>query len=236
MIQLTVDLTSLSSQVRFSKVSPLEASPTDILSPFAVDVSKKLLEAFSKGKLLHEDYATRIFSSMRRLMKKLATVNEISIPAGGRVVVVGDTHGQLTDLITIFRIAGFPSKTNVFLFNGDFVDRGPQDVEIILTLYSLKLAGPDTIFFNRGNHEQRHMNEKYNFENNVRARYDPVIFELVQKTFKYLPLASVIQSKVYVTHGGLFPFEDVTLDEIKGYALFFQVRAVAADLTSSLQT
>lgn len=65
------------------------------------------------------------------------------------------------------------------------------------------------------------MNERYNFEDNVRARYSPVMFELIQKTFKYLPLASVIQGKVYVTHGGLFPYSDVTLDEIKGYVACF---------------
>jgi serine/threonine-protein phosphatase 5 len=75
------------------------------------------------------------------------------------VVVVGDTHGQFTDLLTIFRLGGMPSPSNVYLFNGDYVDRGPQDVEVLLTLYSIALAHPGSVYFNRGNHEQRHMNE-----------------------------------------------------------------------------
>jgi diadenosine tetraphosphatase ApaH/serine/threonine PP2A family protein phosphatase len=49
----------------------------------------------------------------------------------------------------------------------------------------------------------------------MRAKYSATMFELVQKTFKYLPLASVIEKSVFITHGGLFPFEDVTLEEIR---------------------
>jgi len=38
--------------------------------------------------------------------------------------------------------------------------------------------------------------------------------DLFSEVFNYLPLAAVINSKVFVTHGGLFSRDDVTLDEI----------------------
>jgi len=54
--------------------------------------------------------------------------------------VVGDIHGQLPDLLTILSQSGFPSETNRYVFNGDFVDRGPNSVEVLLLLYCLKVS------------------------------------------------------------------------------------------------
>ena len=57
---------------------------------------------------------------------------------GVRVNVVGDTHGQLHDFLKLLDLAGAPSETNWFVFNGDFVDRGAWGVE----LFALALASP----------------------------------------------------------------------------------------------
>ena len=43
---------------------------------------------------------------------------------------VGDIHGQLADLVHLMNHNGMPSKTNKYIFNGDFVDRGFQGVEV----------------------------------------------------------------------------------------------------------
>ncbi len=59
---------------------------------------------------------------------------------------------------------GLPSEHNVYLFNGDFVDRGRNGMEIILLLFALKLYDPNSLHLNRGNHECRRMNERYSFE------------------------------------------------------------------------
>ena len=37
-------------------------------------------------------------------------------------------------------------------------------MELLVLLYSLRLYNPNSIFFNRGNHESRRMNAKYAFE------------------------------------------------------------------------
>eukprot|EP01105_Mastigella_eilhardi_P016670 TRINITY_DN3810_c0_g1_i2.p1 TRINITY_DN3810_c0_g1~~TRINITY_DN3810_c0_g1_i2.p1 ORF type:complete len:632 (-),score=158.61 TRINITY_DN3810_c0_g1_i2:2-1732(-) len=173
-----------------------------------------LIKAFQMGVKLHVDYVVRILNNMHDQLKQFCgTVMRTRVPKDGKLIVVGDTHGQLADVLTIFQLHGFPSETNVFVFNGDFVDRGPQGLEIILLLFTMHMASPSTLFLNRGNHEQRYMNERYSFEKEVREKYNPTVFDLAQRAFKYLPLITLINDRVIVVHGGLSDV-DFSLDEI----------------------
>jgi serine/threonine-protein phosphatase 5 len=58
---------------------------------------------------------------------------------GQAVVVVGDVHGQLHDVIFLLRDAGFPSEDRIFVFNGDYVDRGAWGLETFLLLLAWKV-------------------------------------------------------------------------------------------------
>ena len=60
--------------------------------------------------------AKHIFLSQPMLLELRAPIN-----------VVGDIHGQFTDLLRIFKSCGYPPSTN-YLFLGDYVDRGKQSV------------------------------------------------------------------------------------------------------------
>lgn len=184
------------------------------------------LEVFKTQKLVHKRYCARLLLASLKYFETHPTLTEISLPEGApekdpntepRVTVCGDTHGQFYDVMNIFEMNGLPSRNNPYLFNGDFVDRGSFSVEVILTFLMFKMMDPKCIYLTRGNHETKNMNKVYGFEGEVKAKYDDKIFELFLEVFCYLPLAAVIENKVFVTHGGLPVTEGVTLNDIRRY-------------------
>lgn len=83
-------------------------------------------------------------------------VIDVPLPQEGhdpRLIVVGDVHGQLQDVLHIFDANGPPSEEVTYLFNGDIVDRGRYAVEIWLLLIAFKLKWPRNVHILRGNHE-----------------------------------------------------------------------------------
>ena len=59
--------------------------------------------------------------------------------------VFGDIHGQFRDLLLLFGEFGFPShrtgdvQSTAYVFNGDWVDRGPHQLEVVALLFALKV-------------------------------------------------------------------------------------------------
>ena len=138
----------------------------------------------------------------RQHFSNVGNVVDISI-AQGRVVVVGDTHGQLADFCWLLRSHGPPTLENVYLINGDVADRGAHAVEIFLLIIAFLLAEPAAMHLNRGNHESLDMNvrgfhEGGGFATEVGAKYDSAMFTLFQDVFNLLPLATRVNSEAFV--------------------------------------
>lgn len=148
--------------------------------------------------------------------KQEPNVIDIDLPddAKDRITVCGDVHGQFYDLLSIFKQNGFPSETNRYLFNGDFVDRGSFSVEVITTLFLARLIWPTGLYMTRGNHESRRMTKLYGFEGEMKYKGSSLIYDLYCEAFEHLPLAHRINKKVFVVHGGLSSRRGVTLKEI----------------------
>lgn len=75
----------------------------------------------SKSPPLKVQEITAICQAAREVFMAQPAFLELSAP----VKVVGDIHGQYSDLIRLFEMTGYPPEAN-FLFLGDYVDRGKQ--------------------------------------------------------------------------------------------------------------
>jgi len=164
--------------------------------------------------------AVEILAGARDVLEREASsLVELNI-TDGRIVIVGDTHGQLNDFCWILKAHGAPAPGNIYLVNGDIADRGPNAVEIYLLLFGYMLACPGCVYVNRGNHESfdmniRGFNEGGGFAQEATGKYDPDVFRLFQAIFNLLPLATRINQEVLVVHGGLCRTGTATLAQMR---------------------
>ncbi|KAF7815769.1 serine/threonine-protein phosphatase 5 isoform X1 [Senna tora] len=185
-----------------------------------LDFVKKMMDDFKNQKSLHKRYALQIVLQMREMLQALPSLVDINIPDAKHFTVCGDVHGQYYDLLNIFELNGLPSEENPYLFNGDFVDRGSFSLEVILTLFAFKCMSPSAIYLARGNHESKSMNKIYGFEGEVRSKLSDTFVELFAEVFCCLPLAHVINGKIFIVHGGLFSVDGVKLSDIRAINRF----------------
>jgi predicted phosphodiesterase len=144
------------------------------------------------------------------LLEKVGRVFEreprmIRLPVEGKVVFVGDTHGDLDASQQV--IQRYLKKPYRIVFLGDYVDRGDYSEENIRYLLEMKLMYPDQLFLLAGNHEGYL----------VKAFYPANFWEALSSEkkkgygllFSKFPLATVTQSGILALHGGLPDLESL---------------------------
>ncbi|KAH7027643.1 serine/threonine protein phosphatase-like protein [Microdochium trichocladiopsis] len=169
------------------------------------DYIKRLLDAAYAGKVtksvcLKNAEITAICTRAREVLLSQPALLELDAP----VKIVGDVHGQYTDLIRMFEMCGFPPSSN-YLFLGDYVDRGKQSLETILLLLCYKLKYPENFFLLRGNHECANVTRVYGFYDECKRRCNVKIWKTFIDAFNTLPIAAIVAGKIFCVHGGLSP-------------------------------
>nr|GAT44174.1 phospho protein phosphatase PPZ [Mycena chlorophos] len=178
------------------------------------DMINRLLEVGYTGKVskslcLKNTEITAICLAAREIFLNQPTLVELSPP----VKIVGDVHGQYSDLIRLFEMCGFPPAAN-YLFLGDYVDRGKQSLETILLLLCFKIKYPENFFLLRGNHECANVTRVYGFYDECKRRCNIKTWKTFIDVFNCLPIAAIVASKIFCVHGGLSPSLH-SMDDIK---------------------
>lgn len=129
------------------------------------------------------------------------------------IKICGDIHGQYSDLLRLFDYGGYPPTEN-YLFLGDYVDRGKQSIETICLLMAYKIKYPENFFLLRGNHECASINRIYGFYDECKRRFNVRLWKIFTDCFNCLPIAAIIDEKIFCMHGGLSP-DLKDLDDIR---------------------
>ncbi|CAF1124254.1 unnamed protein product [Rotaria sp. Silwood1] len=174
---------------------------------------ESLILAFQQGETLHARYVLLILHEVRRILKRLPNVNVVSTHQTKSVTVVGDLHGNLSDLLLIFHKNGLPSNENPYIFNGDIVDRGTQSMELFILISLAFIIYPNNVYLNRGNHEDHVLNLRYGFMKEIIKKYKShatKLLHLFENIYSWMPIASLIDDHIFVTHGGISDITDLT--------------------------
>ena len=179
---------------------PLDADPNDAGKP---------KEAYSWGSVDPTHLSVCIMKLCQEVYKLLYREPRlVHLPSPS--YILGDLHGNYQDLVSFEKLlwpmgpALAPSK---FLFLGDYVDRGDFGVEVVAYLFAQKLIAPHKFILLRGNHEDRFVQAYFSFRKECRAKFGDVlgrkIWGAINKCFDVMPLAAVIDKKLFCVHGGI---------------------------------
>jgi serine/threonine-protein phosphatase PP1 catalytic subunit len=172
---------------------------------FSVDsILEKLLEVRGQrpGKpVTLSEYEIRwLCTNAREIYMTQPVLLELEAP----IKICGDIHGQYYDLLRLFAYGQFPPDSN-YLFLGDYVDRGKQSLETICLLLAYKIKFPENFFLLRGNHECASINRIYGFYDDCKRRYNIRLWKTFTDCFNCMPVAAIIDEKIFCVHGGLSP-------------------------------
>ena len=171
--------------------------------PDVDNIIRKLLAVEGKpGKFVNllESEINYLIETSKEILLSQPTLLQLRAP----IKIVGDIHGQYHDLLRLLRLGGFPPDSN-YLFLGDYVDRGRQSIETICLVLAYKIKYPENFFMLRGNHESQAICRIYGFYEECRRRYSVRVWKSFCGVFDCLPVAAVIEDKIFCVHGGLSP-------------------------------
>jgi protein phosphatase len=177
-----------------------------------------------------EDFTTVIDQAVEVLRQEKGAIDNLAVTGKlvclkpvGEALVIGDLHGDLTSLKTIFDKSNFiekmeASKNATTVFLGDYGDRGGKSPELYYAVLCLLLTFPNQILLLRGNHEGPGdlMASPHDLPVQLQRKFREKwvgIYQRLRELFSYLYNAVYVEERYLMVHGGL-PSKIRNLQEI----------------------
>ena len=209
-----------------------DVSLLDLTTDLTPALAKTKMEALFAGEQFDSDSLIRLVQSAVIVMAEEETVVDVRDMHPNKdlvkVTVVGDLHGSLNCLQSVLEFVeidtllmpvddgGDDGGWRVVIFDGDFVDRGNNSLEVLAVLLLLKLSHPKNIVLLRGNHEDSMTASTYGFRDEIEDKYgyekgDEIWYEFGH-LFAAFPIIARTNTAV-VMHGGI-PNEGLSLEDV----------------------
>ena len=167
------------------------------------------------SKLNHETVISILDEGKKALSNEFLLLEFPNQVLDNEIYIIGDIHGNLkslTELIQLFKV----NNPNLVIFLGDLVDRGPYQLECLLTVLILKILEPKRFYILKGNHESEEINKYYGFYEDFTQKFGhKVQFNSINDIYALLPYCALINDDVLCLHGGI-PEDIDILKRIKG--------------------
>ena len=182
------------------------------------------METVKSGNTPKEDEISKLIDEAIPIFNSEKNVLHLNSP----LKICGDSHGQLYDTFHMLELSP-PIPETKYLFLGDYVDRGAYSLELLCLFLVYKVKYPDSIYLLRGNHETSGVNSEYGFIDEMKEKFKNTnLYNKCNELFKYLPIAAIVEDRIFCVHGGLAPMLE-TVDQLDQLE-----RRVEPELTSLL--
>lgn len=197
---ITVEDRAGSTGASLEECTPLQwPGPSAVDEAYVKQVISRLLSAAHRPPHLLSSFALssgtllKILRHGAYILSLEPNVVDVVAPHEGCTRIFGDFHGDVFSLVKALNQSGLPSGTNVIVFAGDYVDRGPWGVEVLLIVLLLKIWQPGNVHILRGNHETTGCVHRYGFTEEVKYKYSDKSLPLFINIFRQMPLVAVIR-------------------------------------------
>jgi predicted phosphodiesterase len=222
------------------------------LSPVIVQRLKSMQDKLDQ---LIDIYLMKIFEEKEAGKNRLAGIKKVNeIPDGTKILkdnyyylgkpkyrniyVISDLHASKIGLEKVIQETRYLEQADesLWIFLGDYIDRGTKDYWVLYHVLKMKIAHPDNVILLRGNHEYYKMDD----QNNLKCIISPSDFyeylkkvgelgegtlfsdEFMKKIFleffKNMPAGVFLADKknYFITHSGLaYPSENIDFSVLR---------------------
>ncbi len=164
-------------------------------------------DSYEYRRVLEEFLSTLSFEAKHIQHNHVVTLNR-----SAKLIFVGDVHGDLQTLYELFTkrldVDRHLRECGYIVFLGDYVDRGPYQLEVLAFVAMLKSLWSSQVFTLRGNHEPPPWLPPYphDYPYHLATRFGrdeaEQLYELSQHVFEHMPLLLHIPGHLLAVHGG----------------------------------